>query len=315
MTADPKGVIITGGTGFIGRHVANHLRVRFGDDLPIIALGSECNLEDKSAFDVFEDLSKTHICDHIFHLAARAPSGAWLAEHPADGWYSNTLINATLFEAARRYFPDARVTTALSYSMYPPGDDACTESDVCFRSDDDNLAAYANTKTAVLAAQTAYAQQYGMCCGGVVLPTVYGPNPKSLDFGQAVPRLCKKFLDAAQGTTTEVELWGSGNQERDFLFIDDAADGFIAAAMGPHCDLVNIGSGGYTSIRMIADHLSDLSGYDGPVKTDETQYAGPQRRWMSIDRANDLLGWRPKVTLRDGLAMTLSDIKTRIAAA
>lgn len=309
MTAEPTGFIVTGGTGFIGRAVVTQLRARFGDQVPVRALGSECNLEDGSAFGAFETLSQTFPCSHILHLAARAPSGEWLASHPADGWYSNTLINANLFEAARRHFPGAKVTTSLSYSMYLPGEGARSEDNVSLRTDDDDLAAYANAKTAILVAQAAYARQYGMQCCGVVLPTVYGPDRTRKDYQQAVPSLCRKFIDAAAGAAESVDLWGDGKQERDFLYVDDAADGIIAAALGPQCDIINIGSGAYTSIRTLAKIIADLVGFDGPVNFDEARYSGPQRRWMNIDRAETLLNWRPTTSLRDGLNLTLNEIR------
>ncbi len=313
MTAKPTGFIVTGGTGFIGRAVVTQLRARFGDRVPVKALGSDCNLEDGSVFGVFETLSQTFPCDHILHLAARAPSGEWLAGHPADGWYSNTLINANLFEAARRFFPGARVTTALSYSMYPPGEEARCETQVSLRIDDDNLAAYANVKTAVLVAQAAYARQYGMQCGGVVLPTVYGPDRRKSEFKQVVPNLCEKFINAAAVAADKVDLWGNGGQERDFLYVSDAADGIITAALGPQCDVINIGSGSYTSILTLAGMLADLVGFEGAIEFDEARYAGPQRRWMNVERAEKLLGWRPTTSLRNGLDLTMSDIRAQRA--
>lgn len=305
MTAEPTGFIVTGGTGFIGQAVVAQLRARFGGRVPVKALGSDCNLEDGTAFGKFEALSKSFPGDNIIHLAARAPSGEWLASHPADGWYSNTLINAHLFEAARRFFPKAKVTTALSYSMYHPGHDARSESDVSLRLDDDNLSTYANVKTAVLAAQAAYARQYDMRCSSVVLPTVYGPDLRKTDFQQVVPSLCQKFIDASAGELDQVSLWGDGRQERDFLFIADAADGIIAAALGPQSEIINIGSGTYTSIRSLAKTIAELVGFDGSVKFDESRYAGPQRRWMNIGRANSLLNWRPSTAFRDGLDLTI----------
>lgn len=309
MRSDPQGFLITGGTGFIGQALSAGLRAEFGETARIVALGSECDLRTPAGFDALRRLGETFAFDHIFHLAARAPSGAWLARHPAEAWYDNTLINASVFEAAGRCFPNAKVTTTLSYSIYPASEAAQTEESIGFSRPEDNLAAYSNSKIAVLAAQDAYRSQYGLTSCSVVLPTVYGPSPKGLNPGQVVPSLCVRFLNARRDGADAVELWGNGHQERDFLFVDDAVRGLIASARSQTSPLLNLGSGLPTSIRKLAATLAGLVGFSGQIRYDDTGYTGPERRWMACDKARDEIGWAPLIPLEEGLARTLSFVE------
>ncbi|WP_371225807.1 NAD-dependent epimerase/dehydratase family protein [Roseovarius sp. 2305UL8-3] len=307
---DRLGFIVTGATGFIGKAVTCRLRADLGDAAEIVELDSKCDLEDaQTTFQTFGDLSARMRCDHILHLAARAPSGVWLSQNPADALYSNTLINANMFEASRRYFPDAKITTTLSYSIYPPSAVACDESQVALGHPDDNLAAYASSKAAVLTAQTAYAQQYGLRSASVVLPTVYGFNRRDGELGQAIPSLCKKFLDGVKNNTRRIELWGDGYQERDYLYIDDAAGGIVASALHQTSPLINLGSGHPVSIRGVANRIAAITGFKGDIAYDAKRYSGPDRRWLNVEKARAELNWTSATSLDDGLQMTISKMK------
>ncbi|MFK7958757.1 MAG: NAD-dependent epimerase/dehydratase family protein [Lysobacterales bacterium] len=312
---DRPSFIITGATGFIGRAVAHRLRARLGAAVEIAELDSRCDLEDaQTTFSTFRDLSARCQFDHILHLAARAPSGFWLAKHPADALYSNTLINANVFEATRRHFPDARITTSLSYCIYPPSAVACDENQVSFGYPDDDLAAYASSKAAVLTAQSAYFEQYGLRAASVVLPTVYGFNYRGGESGQVIPSLCKKFMNAVSADKTEVQLWGDGNQERDFLFIDDAADGIIASMFHQTSPLINLGSGQFVSIRNVAKRIAQITGYRGCVKYDANQYSGADRRSLNGDKARIELNWSPETSLDEGLRITIAKMRSSMLA-
>ncbi len=313
MTSPNPSFLITGGTGFIGQALVRQIKKHFNSAGQLVVLGSECDLRGNSAFSVFEDLAQKNAFDHILHLAAKAKSGEWLARNPAKSWYENTLINANVFECTQRYFPNAKITSVLSYSMYPPSRSSNTEDKITLRPSDDNLSAYANSKLAILTAQEAYKQQYNLNSGSVVLSTCYGPSGSMRpNFGQVIPALCKKFLLAVQSSTPVVELWGDGQQERDFVFVEDAAEGILQSALSQKSHVLNLGSGAHHKIRDVAQMIAEITGYKGKVSSDVTQYSGPQRRWLNIDRARNELEWAPRTSLEKGLRLTVADIRNHL---
>ena len=313
MTYNQRSFLVTGGTGFIGHAIVALIKQRFGQHVTVIVLDSSCDLRRDTAFTTFANLANNHSFDHVIHLAAKAPSGEWLARNPAQGWYENTLINATLFEGVRRYFPQAKVTSVLSYSMYPQSEYASAEDQIPLRNSNDNLAAYANSKIGILTAQEAYKQQYDLKSASVVLSTVYGPSGAKPNTGQVIPALCEKFLLAARSSSPVVELWGSGKQERDFLFIRDAADGILKSALKQESPVLNLGSGAFNTISDVAILIAEMTGYTGRISYDETQYSGPQRRWLNIDQAKKELGWFPQKTLKEGLALMIADMRKYVS--
>lgn len=310
QTCKRKGIIVTGATGYIGSSLVTKLKTKFEDSHEIVPLSSACDLRTLDTFTMFDKLSKNLDVEYIFHLAANARSGEWLANNPAQAWYDNTLINANVFEAARRFTPKAKITTALSYSIYAPNIVASTESEISFRTSEDNLSAYANSKIAVLAAQDAYNSQYNLNCSSIVLPTVYGPSlsAKNVDNGQAITAICRKFIDAINHRSPEVLLWGNGKQERDLLFIDDAIDAIVCSAVHQKSMLINIGFGSTTAIHQLANMIADITGYKGKVIYNQAMYEGPQTRCLNTDKAKKELNWSPRTELRDGLAKTIQFI-------
>ena len=183
-----KNVIVTGATGFIGRTLVDTIGRRFGLDCDVIALGSkmvDLSCKDET-FDWFEKTRWSFNCDHIIHLAALYKAGDWPVKHQATQFHVNMSINVNLLEAWRTFFPDAKMTSILSYCMYPSHSEAHPESEVYGTEPEDYLFAYAFTKKAQLIGQRAYAREHGLRSTSVILPTVYGPGDSFAEIRHAL---------------------------------------------------------------------------------------------------------------------------------
>lgn len=300
-------VIVTGASGFIGRHLVNSLQTRLRAHGRVIPLSSqEADLTDRDeTFAWFEKLHWRYDCDHIIHLAALYRAGDWPVHHPATQFFVNMSINVNTLEAWKRYFPKAKMTSVLSYCIYPSNDEPHTEDEVYGNEPEEYLFAYGLTKKAQLIGQKAYQKEYNLRSTSVVLPTVYGPGDSFAEDSHVMGALVGKFVRAAQSGAGTVEVWGSGRQEREFLFIDDAIDGIIEAATGARSEMLNLGNGYTHSIQEIADIIAEKSGFKGSILQNEDRFTGVSKRVMDVSRVESELSWKAATSIEDGIQKTI----------
>ncbi|MBW4575265.1 MAG: NAD-dependent epimerase/dehydratase family protein [Aphanothece sp. CMT-3BRIN-NPC111] len=302
-----KNVIVTGATGFIGSALVSRLQAMLGPECRIIGLGSDTvDLVNRSAtFDWFEKLHWAFECDHIFHLAALYKAGDWPVHHPATQFHVNMSINVNILEAWARFFPKAKFTSVVSYCMYPSHEEPHPETELWGTEPEDYLFSYAMTKKALLVGQRAYRQEYGLSCTSVVLPTVYGPHDSFAENSHVMGALIGKFVRAAQASSDAVEVWGDGNQEREFLYVDDAVDGIITAAKHSNVDVLNLGTGQAYSIRAISELIKQASGFSGKLQYNTTKFVGVKKRLLDVSRVRQEIGWRAATNLEQGIYKTV----------
>jgi|ERR1700730_631744 len=310
-----KSVIVMGATGFIGRTLCAEIARRFGPGCLILPLGTrEFDLSDRAAtFDWFERTSRTVPCDHIIHLAALYKAGDWPVHHPATQFHANMAINVNLFEAWCRFLRNAKLTAILSYCMYPSHEAPHPESELWGTEPDDYLFAYAFTKKALLIGQRAYRQEYGLKCTSVVLPTVYGPGDSFAANSHVMGALVGKFVSAARDGSSSVEVWGDGLQEREFLYVDDAVDGIIAAAEHSEEDVLNLGTGRADAIRDIANWIREAACFRGAIEYNNNRFVGVRRRLLDVGRVQKVLGWRAVTPMEVGIRQTVTWYKATLA--
>jgi nucleoside-diphosphate-sugar epimerase len=222
--------------------------------------------------------------------------------HPATQFFVNMSINVNLLEAWKRFMPGAKLTSVLSYCMYPSHSEPHPETELYGTEPEDYLFAYALTKKAMLIGQRAYRIENQLSATSVILPTIYGPGDSFAVDSHVMGALVGKFVRAVHNGESTVEVWGNGQQEREFLYVDDAVDGVIAAAMNSGEAVLNLGSGEAYKIGDIARWIGEATGFAGQIEFNEDRFVGVSKRVLDVARVNEVLGWRARTSIRDGIS-------------
>jgi len=301
---EKRRVVISGGNGFLGSFVVEKLRAA-GCASIRTPHSKEYDLREKSeALRLFKDQRP----DIIIHLAAVVGGIGANRANPGRFFYDNAAMGINTIEAARIAGVEKFVCagTICSYPKFTP---------VPFREEDfwngypeETNAPYGLAKKMLLAQLQAYRQQYGF--NGIYLTPVnlYGPRDNfDLESSHVIPALIRKCWEAKQARSAEITAWGTGTATREFLYVEDAAEGIVAAAEKyEKPELVNLGSGEEISIRDLVELTCSLVGFEGAVKWDTTKPDGQPRRCLDTSRAAAEFGWRAKTKLRDGMRQTIA---------
>src|SRR5690606_36652555 len=296
-------VVVTGGRGFLGRAVCARLRER-GVGRLIAPSSAEYDL--RRPDDVARLFADTQP-DLVFHLAARVGGiGANMAR-PADLYLDNLLMGTYVIEEARKAgTPKTVVTgTICSYPKHTP---------VPFREDhlwqgypEETNAPYGVAKLAQLVQAQANRAQYGQNVIYLMPTNLYGPGDKFHPaVSHVIPALIKKCVDAVESGADHIEVWGTGSASREFLYVDDAAEGLVLAAEhydGP--DPVNLGTDEELPIRDLAAMIAELTGFTGEIRWDTSKPDGQPRRRVDPSRAAELFGFKAQVPFAEGLRRTI----------
>ena len=309
---DGKRILLTGGAGFLGSAVANRL-------IDVGASGEHIRIPRRKDLDLrrWENCVKAvKDIDVVIHLAASVGGIGFNRGFPADLFYDNAIMGIQMIEAARLEGVEKFVClgTVCAYPKFAPV--PFSEEDLWNGYPEETNAPYGLAKKMLLVQSQAYRQQYGFNTIYLLPVNLYGPrdnfDPRS---SHVVPALIKKFIDAIVNDSGVVEVWGTGNASREFLYVDDAARGVVLAAERYNKpDPVNIGVGMEIKIRDLVSLIADLTGFQGEVRWDASEPDGQPRRCLDVSRAKDEFGFVSTVTLTDGLRRTIEWYKDQIGS-
>ncbi len=298
--------MVTGGAGFLGRHLVTELR-RSGVPGTSILVPRRCDFDLTVGGEVARMYAEMRPTT-VIHLAAEVGGIGANRAQPGRFFYANLAMGLHLIEHARRVGLSkfVQVGTVCAYPKFTP---------VPFREDDlwsgypeETNAPYGIAKKALLVMLQAYREQYGLN-GIYLLPVnLYGPGDNfDPETSHVIPALIRKFCEARDEQRSQVEVWGTGAASREFLYVTDAARG-IALALQTYDDPdpLNLGAGSEIAIRDLAERIARLTGYSGKLVWDASQPDGQPRRCLDTSRAAARIGFRAEVTLDDGLRETIA---------
>lgn len=292
-------VLVTGGGGFLGSHLVERLQAEGFE--PFVAMRRDYDLtREADAERLFAEAQP----ELVFHLAAEVGGIGANRASPGRYWYANLVMGANVLEQARIHGVGKTVLlgTICAYPKFTP---------VPFREDDlwngypeETNAPYGVAKKALLVGAQAYREQYGTSAVYLLPVNLYGPRDNfDLETSHVIPALIRKMVDSPD----EVVLWGDGSPTREFLYVDDAAEGLVLAARRyDGTEPVNLGTGSEISIRELAELIAELTGFEGEIAWDTTKPNGQPRRRLDVSRAEELFGFRARTTLREGLERTIA---------
>ena len=299
-----KRVLVTGGAGFLGSVVVRKLRER-GVREVFVPRSADFDLVKA---DTAERLLQEHQTDIVIHLAAQVGGIGANRAHPGLFFYNNLMMGVQLMEAARLAGVEkfVGVGTICSYPKFTPV--PFREENIWDGYPEETNAPYGLAKKMLIVQAQAYRQEYGFRAINPMLVNLYGPgdnfDPAS---SHVIPALIKKFVDARVENAAQVEVWGTGKATREFLYVEDGAEGILMAA--EHYDdpePVNIGSNMEISIRDLTGRIKTLTRFDGDLVWDTTKPDGQPRRCLDVERARNAFGFVAGTDFDEGLRATVN---------
>lgn len=300
-------VVVTGGSGFLGRVVVAKLRAQGAD--VVVPRSADFDL---TVPGVAERLLADAAPSHVVHLAADVGGIGYNQAEPARLYLSNLLMGTHVIEAARAT-PSIDKTvllgTVCSYPKFTP---------VPFREEslwdgypEETNAPYGIAKKAHLIHAQVNAQQYGQRFAYLIPTNLYGPGDKfHPSVSHVIPARIKRCVEARERGEDKMDVWGTGTASREYLFVEDAAEAIVLAAehhdgVDGEVEPINLGTNREVTIRETVELIASMVGYEGELVWDPTKPDGQPRRRVDPSRAEQLLGWRATMPFEDGLRTTI----------
>jgi GDP-L-fucose synthase len=297
-----KRVAVTGGNGFLGRHLVHQL-----GELGCLPSNVYVPCYDLRQTESAERLYLEFRPDIVIHLAASVGGINANIKSPGSFFYDNVKMGTELMEAGRRYGVKkfVQMGSACEYPKYTliPTD----ENELWNGYPEDTNAPYGIAKKALLVMGQAYRKQYGMDVIHLLSTNLYGPGDNfDPDTSHSIPALIRRFEEAKSSGKESVTVWGDGSVTRDFLYVKDAVQGILLAA--EHYDEpspVNLGSGEEFSIRSLAIVIKGIVGFCGKILFDTSKPSGQPRRFLATNLAKEKFGFEATTKLEVGIKNTV----------
>jgi GDP-L-fucose synthase len=298
-----KRVLVTGGAGFLGSRVANRLKEQ-GCRSIFVPRSAEYDLVEMEAV---KRLYRDAKPDVVIHLAARVGGIGANLKNPGRFFYENLMMGVQMMEQGRLFGVEKFVAigTICAYPKFAPV--PFKEEDLWNGYPEETNAPYGLAKKMLLVQSQAYRQQYGFNAVFLLPVNLYGPgdnfDPES---SHVIPALIRKVVEARESAQKRIVAWGTGRPTREFLYVEDAAEGVVLATERySKPEPVNLGAGFEISIRDLANLICELCDYRGAVEWDTSKPDGQPRRGLDTSRAKREFGFEAKTALREGLRRTI----------
>ena len=301
MRWNTKNILVTGANGFLGRQVVKQLEKKNPKKI-ICPSSKDCDLREKENCKmVVKDV------DLIFHLAGKVGGIGIMQEKPAERFYDNIMMGTNLIHEANEANVEKfiGIGTVCSYPKFAKI--PFTEELIWDGYPEETNAAYGLAKKMMIVQSEAYKKQYNFNSISIIPTNLYGPGD---DFNpitsHVIPAIILKIFNAKKSNSNSITLWGDGSPTRDFLYVDDAANGIILAAENYNEHFpVNIGSDDEISIKDLTSLISKLMQFDGKIEWDKSKPNGQPRRRVSNKMAKESFGFKPETTIENGLRETI----------
>jgi GDP-L-fucose synthase len=298
-----KRVVVTGGAGFLGRFVVEGLQ-KYPSVQVTVPRSREYDLvKEHNVKRLLSDANP----DLVIHLAAVVGGIGHNQKNPGRFFYDNLMMGVQLIEQSRlagvKKF--VAIGTVCAYPKFTPT--PFKEDDIWSGYPEETNAPYGLAKKMMLVQSQSYREQYGFNSIFLLPANLYGPGDNfDLETSHVIPALIRKCVEARQNTAEFIEAWGSGQVSREFLYVEDCAEGILrASALYDGSEAVNLGSGNEVMIKDLVETIARLTGFNGEIRWRSDRPDGQPRRQLDTSRAFEKFGFRAQTSLEDGLKRTI----------
>ena len=304
-----KRILITGGSGFLGKHVVKELEERGCDEI-FVPLSKDYNLVEMEAVRrLYQDARP----DIVIHLAGRVGGIGANMQNQGKFFFDNLMMGVQMMEQGRIFGVEKFVAigTICAYPKFTPL--PFKEEDLWNGYPEETNAPYGLAKKMLLVQSQAYRRQYDFNSIYLLPVNLYGPGDNfDPDSSHVIPALIEKVFDAKDKGEARIVAWGSGKVTREFLYVEDAAEGIVLATEKYNkADPINLGAGFEISIMELAGLICELAGFDGEIEWDVSKPDGQPRRCLDTSKAKEEFGFEAKTDFREGLRKTIEWYKKR----